>query len=139
VARVPLYSYLLCEALIIAFAALVIIHTISISKALEADVLLTSDAQFLAQDLIAYRAVLTALLFILYFTFRFLRKKTTLILQVTAMISWVVFLEDAIALDNVFYVPELFTGKLLQILRPIYLLVIIYMMIESRNREMHDE
>ena len=112
-------------------------HTVIISNA-GVDVLQTSDAKFLGQDLVAFRAGLTAFLFILYFTFRFLRKKTTLILQVTAMISWVVFLEDAIALGNVFYVPELFTGKLLQLLRPIYLLTIIYMMIESRNREMHD-
>ena len=136
-ARLSFNSYLLCEGIIVAFAALVVIHTVIISNA-GVDVLRTSDAKFLGQDLVAFRAVLTAFLFILYFTFRFLRKKTTLILQVTAMISWVAFLEDAIALDNVFYVPELFTGKLLQLLRPIYLLTIIYMMIESRNREMHD-
>ena len=135
--RVKLNTYILCEGIIVAFAAVVMAHTVIISNA-GVDVLQTSDAKFLGQDLVAFRAGLTAFLFILYFTFRFLRKKTTLILQVTAMISWVVFLEDAIALDNVFYVPELFTGKLLQLLRPIYLLTIIYMMIESRNREMHD-
>ena len=73
-AGVALNSYLLCEGIIVAFTAVAIIHTIIISKA-GADVLLTADAQFLAQDLIAFRAGLTALLFILYFTFRFLRKK----------------------------------------------------------------
>ena len=46
-------SYLLCEGMIIGLAAPAIVHTIVISKAGD-DVLQTSDARYLAQNLIAY-------------------------------------------------------------------------------------
>ena len=39
-------------------------------------------------------------------------------------------------LDVVPYVPELLSGKVLQFLRPIYLITIVYMVIEARRREM---
>lgn len=53
-----------------------------------------------------------------------------------ALISWVAFLEDFMLLENAFFMPELFSGKVLQFLRPIYLITIVYMTIEAQRREM---
>jgi hypothetical protein len=38
-------------------------------------------------------------------------------------------------LENIFYMPELLSGKLVQFLRPIYLITIVYMVIEADRRE----
>jgi hypothetical protein len=59
------------------------------------------------------------------------------VLGAIALISWVAFLEDFMVLENAFYMPELLSGKVLQFLRPIYLITIVYMVIEARRREMN--
>jgi len=48
-----------------------------------------------------------------------------LVLKVIALISWVAFIEDLIAMDDVFFTPELITGQITQILRPVYLMAIL--------------
>jgi hypothetical protein len=47
----------------------------------------------------------------------------------------VAFIEDLIAMDNVFFTPKLITGQITQTLRPIYLIAILYMAFRASDRE----
>ena len=85
----------------------------------------------------SFRAVFTSFLLFVYLGFRLTGQKTAVVLGAIALISWVAFLEDFMVLENAFYIPELFSGKVLQFLRPIYLITIVYMVIEARRREMN--
>lgn len=97
--------------------------------------LVSSDAVVVTEELIVYRAALTGFLLFVYVSFRVFKKNTTLILKVIALISWVAFVEDLIAMDNVFFTPKLITGQITQTLRPIYLIAILYMAFRASDRE----
>ena len=96
-----------------------------------------SDSSYLVQEMASFRAVFTSILLFVYLGFRLTGQKIGVVLGAIALISWVAFLEDFMVLENAFYIPELFSGKVLQFLRPIYLITIVYMVIEARRREMN--
>lgn len=126
--------YLVCELIVFFFALSVVFHTITVAQ-LGGSLLVSSDAVVVTQELIVYRAALTGFLLFVYVSFRVFKKNTTLILKVIALISWVVFVEDLIAMDNVFFTPKLITGQIIQTLRPIYLIAILYMAFRASDRE----
>lgn len=97
--------------------------------------LVSPDAVVVTQELILYRAALTGFLLLLYVSCRVFKKSTALILKITALISWVAFIEDLIAMDDVFFTPKLITGQITQTLRPIYLMAILYMAFRASDRE----
>ena len=126
--------YLVCELIVFFFALSVVFHTITVAQ-LGGSLLVSSDAVVVTQELIVYRAALTGFLLFVYVSFRVFKKNTTLILKVIALISWVAFVEDVIAMDNVFFTPKLITGQITQTLRPIYLIAILYMAFRASDRE----
>lgn len=126
--------YLVCELIVFFFALSVVFHTITVAQ-LGGSLLVSSDAVVVTQELIVYRAALTGFLLFVYVSFRVFKKNTTLILKVIALISWVAFVEDLIAMDNVFFTPKLITGQIIQTLRPIYLIAILYMAFRASDRE----
>lgn len=126
--------YLVCELIVFFFALSVVFHTITVAQ-LGGSLLVSSDAVVVTQELIVYRAALTGFLLFVYVSFRVFKKNTTLILKVIALISWVAFVEDLIAMDNVFFTPKLITGQITQTLRPIYLIAILYMAFRASDRE----
>jgi len=126
--------YLVCELIVFFFALSVVFHTVTVAQ-LGGSLLVSSDAVVVTEELIVYRAALTGFLLFVYVSFRVFKKNTTLILKVIALISWVAFVEDLIAMDNVFFTPKLITGQITQTLRPIYLIAILYMAFRASDRE----
>ena len=126
--------YLVCELIVFFFALSVVFHTITVAQ-LGGSLLVSSDAVVVTEELIVYRAALTGFLLFVYVSFRVFKKNTTLILKVIALISWVAFVKDLIAMDNVFFTPKLITGQITQTLRPIYLIAILYMAFRASDRE----
>ena len=129
-------SFFVCELVIGLFAVMVIFHSVLLSMYGSPQPLF-SDSSYLVQEMASFRAVFTSILLFVYLGFRLTGQKTEVVLGAIALISWVAFLEDVILLENAFYMPELLSGRVLQFLRPIYLITIIYMVIEARRREMN--
>lgn len=129
-------SFFVCELVIGLFAVMVIFHSVLLSMYGSPQPLF-SDSSYLVQEMASFRAVFTSILLFVYLGFRLTGQKTGVVLGAIALISWVAFLEDVILLENAFYMPELLSGRVLQFLRPIYLITIIYMVIEARRREMN--
>jgi len=127
-------SVIVSELLIGFFAVVVILHTILVALFGDLQPAVT-DAGYLIREMISFRAGFTSLLLSVYLWFRLTNKKTALLLKSIALVSWVSFLEDFMLLENIFYMPELLSGKLVQFLRPIYLITIVYMVIEADRRE----
>ena len=127
-------SVIVSELLIGFFAVMVVLHTILVALFGDLQPAVT-DAGYLIREMISFRAGFTGLLLSVYLWFRLTNKKTALLLKSIALISWVSFLEDFMLLENIFYMPELLSGKLVQFLRPIYLITIVYMVIEADRRE----
>ena len=127
-------SVIVSELLIGFFAVMVILHTILVALFGDLQPAVT-DAGYLIREMISFRAGFTGLLLSVYVWFRLTNKKTALLLKSIALVSWVSFLEDFMLLENIFYMPELLSGKLVQFLRPIYLITIVYMVIEADRRE----
>ena len=126
--------YMVCELIVFFFALSVVFHTVTVAQ-LGGSLLVSSDAVVVTEELIVYRAALTGFLLFVYVSFRVFKKNTTLILKVIALISWVAFVEDLIAMDNVFFTPKLITWQITQTLRPIYLIAILYMAFRASDRE----
>jgi hypothetical protein len=127
-------NVIVSELLIGFFAVMVVLHTILVALFGDLQPAVT-DAGYLIREMISFRAGFTGLLLSVYLWFRLTNKKTALLLKSIALISWVSFLEDFMLLENIFYMPELLSGKLVQFLRPIYLITIVYMVIEADRRE----
>ena len=126
--------YMVCELIVFLFALSVIFHTVTVAQ-LGGSLLASSDAVVVTEELIVYRAALTGFLLLVYVSFRAFKKNTTLLLKVIALISWVAFIEDLIAMDNVFFTPKLITGQITQTVRPIFLMAILYMAFRASDRE----
>mgnify|MGYP001570594865 FL=1 len=126
--------YMVCELIVFLFALSVIFHTVTVAQ-LGGSLLASSDAVVVTEELIVYRAALTGVLLLVYVSFRAFKKNTTLVLKVIALISWVAFIEDLIAMDNVFFTPKLITGQITQTVRPIFLMAILYMAFRASDRE----
>jgi hypothetical protein len=127
-------SVIVSELLIGFFAVVVVLHTILVALFGDLQPAVT-DAGYLIREMISFRAGFTSLLLSVYLWFRLTNKKTALLLKSIALVSWVSFLEDFMLLENIFYMPELLSGKLVQFLRPICLITIVYMVIEADRRE----
>ena len=127
-------NVIVSDVLVGLFASMVILHTILVAFYGGPQPAVT-DAGYLIREMISFRAGFTGLLLSVYFWFRLTNKKTALLLKSIALVSWVSFLEDFMLLENIFYMPELLSGKVVQFLRPIYLITIVYMVIEAHRRE----
>ena len=65
---------------------------------------------------------------------RITAKDCSQLLTVSCVLTWFIFIEDTLALDNVLFVPEMLSGQLTQFSRPFLLVALTYMAVESRRR-----
>ena len=131
-----LNAYNVCEGFLYLFAAAVMAHTLLVLQmGGAAAVTASTDAFQMAQDLMHYRAAITGGLIALYLYLRISKRPVAKVLAIVAAISWIAFIEDYLALDNIFYVADSITGLTIQTLRPLYLVSIVYMSVEAFRRE----
>ena len=129
-------AYRVAELIVFAFAASVLVHTLTVIDMGGAEAITTSPVAYqMAQDLVYYRATITGALIIFYTYLRFTQRPVGNVLAIVAVISWIAFIEDYIALDNIFFLAESLTGKAVQGLRPIYLMTIVFMAVDAYRRE----
>ena len=129
-------AYNIAEIIVFAFAGAVLLHTFSVIEMGGAEAIMTSPVAYqMAQDLVYYRAAITGGLLSLYIYLRFSKRPVAKVLAIISLISWIAFIEDYIALDNIFFLAESLSGKATQILRPLYLVAIVYMASDAFGRE----
>ena len=109
-------SVIVSELLIGFFAVMVVLHTILVALFGDLQPAVT-DAGYLIREMISFRAGFTGLLLSVYLWFRLTGQKIGVVLGAIALISWVAFLEDFMVLENAFYIPELFSGKVASIFK----------------------
>jgi hypothetical protein len=129
-------AYNVCEGFLYLFAAAVMAHTLLVLQmGGAAAVTASTDAFQMAQDLVHYRAAITGGLIALYLYLRISKRPVAKVLAIVSVISWIAFIEDYLALDNIFFVSDSITGLTVQTLRPIYLVSIVYLAVEAFRRE----
>jgi hypothetical protein len=55
------------------------------------------------------------------------------VVTISAALAWVMFLEDLIALENAFFVPELTLAKIVQFTRPLFILGLTFMAVDAQR------
>lgn len=93
----------------------------------------SQDAVYLARSLVDYRAGFIVCLAGLYVFLRVTKRQVHTMITISALLAWVMFLEDILALDNAFFVPELVLGKIIQFTRPLFILALTYMAVEAQR------
>ena len=93
------------------------------------------DAVFLARSLVDYRTLFIVCLASLYAFLRVTGRPIYTTICISALLAWVMFLEDLLALENAFFVPELALAKVVQFTRPFFILALTYMAIEARRNK----
>ena len=93
----------------------------------------SQDAVYLARSLVDYRAGFIVCLASLYVFLRVTKRQVHTMVTISALLAWVMFLEDILALDNAFFVPELALAKIIQFTRPLFILALTYMAVEAQK------
>jgi hypothetical protein len=60
-------------------------------------------------------------------------KQVHTVVTISAALAWVMFLEDLIALENAFFVPELTLAKIVQFTRPLFILGLTFMAVDAQR------
>jgi len=60
-------------------------------------------------------------------------KQIHTVVTISAVLAWVMFLEDLLALENAFFVPELTLAKIVQFTRPLFILGLTYMAVDAQR------
>ena len=60
-------------------------------------------------------------------------KQVHTVVTISAVLAWVMFLEDLLALENAFFVPELTLAKIVQFTRPLFILGLTYMAVDAQR------
>jgi hypothetical protein len=95
----------------------------------------SADAVYLARSLVDYRTIFIVCLASWYVFLRVTERKIHTVVAISAVLAWVMFLEDLIALENAFFVPELALGKVVQFTRPLFILGLTYMAVDAQRNK----
>ena len=95
----------------------------------------SQDSVYLARSLVDYRAGFIVCLASLYVFLRMTKGQVHTLVTISALLAWVMFLEDILALDNAFFVPELALAKIIQFTRPVFILALTYMAVEAQRNK----
>lgn len=95
----------------------------------------SQDAVYLARSLVDYRAGFILCLASLYVFLRMTKGQVHTMVTISALLAWVMFLEDILALDNAFFVPELALAKIIQFTRPVFILALTYIAVEAQRNK----
>ncbi len=124
--------YKLCEAIVFIFLGYYAAFTLQMNAngGIPSD---SQDAVYLARSLVDYRAGFIVCLVSLYVFLRVTKRHVHTMVTISALLAWVMFLEDILALDNAFFVPELALAKIIQFTRPLFILALTYMAVEAQR------
>ena len=126
--------YKLCEAIVFIFMGYYAAFALQMNAigGIPSD---SPDAIFLARSLVDYRTIFIVCLAGLYVFLRRTGKQVHTVLMISAALAWVMFLEDLLALENAFFLPELTLAKIVQLTRPFFILALTYMAVESQRNK----
>ena len=93
------------------------------------------DAIFLARSLVDYRTIFIVCLASVYVFLRRSERQVHTVLTISAVLAWVMFLEDLLALENAFFIPELALAKIVQLTRPFFILALTYMAVDAQRNK----
>lgn len=124
--------YKLCEAIVFIFLGYYAAFAMQMNAigGIPSD---SQDAVYLARSLVDYRAGFIIFLASLYVFLRVTKRQVHTMVTISALLAWVMFLEDILALDNAFFVPELTLAKIIQFTRPLFILALTYMAVEAQR------
>jgi len=124
--------YKLCEAIVFIFLGYYAAFALQMNAigGIPSD---SQDAVYLARSLVDYRAGFIVCLASLYVFLRVTKRQVHTMVTISALLAWVMFLEDILALDNAFFVPELALAKIIQVTRPLFILALTYMAVEAQR------
>ena len=124
--------YKLCEAIVFIFLGYYAAFAMQMNAigGIPSD---SQDAVYLARSLVDYRAGFIICLASLYVFLRVTKRQVHTMVTISALLAWVMFLEDILALDNAFFVPELVLAKIIQFTRPLFILALTYMAVEAQR------
>ena len=128
------YMYKFCEAIVFIFLGYYAAFSLQMN-AIGGIPSESSDAVFLARSLVDYRTLFIVCLASLYVFLRVTGRPIHTTICVSALLAWVMFLEDLLALENAFFVPELALAKVVQFTRPFFILALTYMAIEAQRNK----
>ena len=124
--------YKLCEAIVFIFLGYYAAFALQMNAigGIPSD---SQDAVYLARSLVDHRAGFIVCLASLYVFLRVTKRQVHTMVTISALLAWVMFLEDILALDNAFFVPELTLAKIIQFTRPLFILALTYMAVEAQR------
>ena len=124
--------YKLCEAIVFIFLGYYAAFAMQMNAigGIPSD---SQDAVYLARSLVDYRAGFIVCLASLYVFLRVTKRQVHTMVTISALLAWVMFLEDILALDNAFFVPELALAKIIQFTRPLFILALTYMAVDAQR------
>lgn len=124
--------YKLCEAIVFIFLGYYAAFAMQMNAigGIPSD---SQDAVYLARSLVDYRAGFIICLASLYVFLRVTKRQVHTMVTISALLAWVMFLEDILALDNAFFVPELTLAKIIQFTRPFFILALTYMAVDAQR------
>ena len=124
--------YKLCEAIVFIFLGYYAAFAMQMNGigGIPSD---SQDAVYLARSLVDYRAGFIVCLVSLYVFLRVTKRQVHTMVTISALLAWVMFLEDILALDNAFFIPELALAKIIQFSRPLFILALTYMAVEAQR------
>lgn len=124
--------YKLCEAIVFIFLGYYAAFAMQMNAigGIPSD---SQDAVYLARSLVDYRAGFIVCLASLYVFLRVTKRQVHTMVTISALLAWVMFLEDILALENAFFVPELALAKIIQFTRPLFILALTYMAVEAQR------
>ena len=124
--------YKLCEAIVFIFLGYYAAFALQMNAigGIPSD---SQDAVYLARSLVDYRAGFIVCLASLYVFLRVTKRQVHTMVTISALLAWVMFLEDILALDNAFFVPELTLAKIIQFTRPLFILALTYMAVDAQR------
>ena len=124
--------YKLCEAIVFIFLGYYAAFAMQMNAigGIPSD---SQDAVYLARSLVDYRAGFIICLASLYVFLRVTKRQVHTMVTISALLAWVMFLEDILALDNAFFVPELTLAIIIQFTRPLFILALTYMAVEAQR------
>ena len=91
------------------------------------------DAVFLARSLVDYRTIFIVCLASWYVPLRITGRQVQTVVTISAVLAWVMFLEDLLALENAFFLPELTLAAVIQVTRPLFILGLTYMAVDAHR------
>ena len=129
------YMYKFCEAIVFIFLGYYAAFSLQMN-AIGGIPSESPDAVFLARSLVDYRTIFIVCLASLYVFLRVTGKQIHTTVCISALLAWVMFLEDLLALENAFFVPELALAKVVQFTRPFFILALTFMAIEAQRNKL---